>query len=119
MARRAEEFVYRGLIGSGSRHELREHRKRHVVGQLAELRDFLRRPRLLLAEIVAGKTEDRKPLGCKLAIQLFEPFVLRREAAFARDIHHERHLATVDPEIRRLAVERRCLQRVEGRHGSS
>ena len=41
VARCAEKLVNRGLVRSRLRHELRKHRERHVVGELAELRDFL------------------------------------------------------------------------------
>ena len=47
---------------------LREHWERHAVVQPAELRDLLVRSRLLAAEIVRRKSQDREPLVAILTI---------------------------------------------------
>ena len=47
---------------------LREHRERDAVVHLAELRDLLVRPRLLAAEIVRRKPQDREPFVAITAI---------------------------------------------------
>src|SRR5262249_38688882 len=57
MARRTEQSVDRRLIRPLLRDDLREHRKRHAIGQLAELRDLLGGAGLLLSEVVAGEAE--------------------------------------------------------------
>ena len=46
----------------------REDRKRHAVVQPAELRDLIVRPRLLAAEIVRWKPQDREPFIAITAI---------------------------------------------------
>ena len=59
--------------------DLGEHRKRHVIFAFAELSDLFGVARLLPAELVAGKTEHRKAARPKLALQLLQALVLRRE----------------------------------------
>src|SRR5690348_12619664 len=63
-----------------------EHREGDVVGQLAEARDLLRVARFLCTELVAGEAEHLEILIGELALQRFEPFVLRGEATFAGDV---------------------------------
>jgi hypothetical protein len=70
--------------------------------------DFLNRARFLSAKVVAPKTEDVEPFRARLTMQLLELFVLRSVSAFARRVHYETDLATVNPQICRLAVE--CLR---------
>src|SRR5688572_20606778 len=115
----AEVGVDRRLIGAGLGHHLLEHREGHVVGQLAEGRDLLRAPWLLTAEVVAREAEDVECLALHLALELLQPLVLRGEAALARDVDDEAHLAAVLAEIRRLAVEGVRLHVVKRAHGPS
>ena len=73
--------------------DLGEHRESDVVGELAEAGDLLLVPRLLVAELVAGKTEhgeaslratlDKAPRAPRTA----------GEAAFAGDIDDQKSLA--------------------------
>src|SRR5262249_7725698 len=55
--------------------------------------------RLLATELVAREAEDREALPRQLVVQLLEPGVLRREAALAGDIHHQRHRAAIVAQI--------------------
>jgi hypothetical protein len=93
-----------GDWSAGLGHHLREHRERDAVGELAELRNLLRRARLLVAEVVARESEDGEPFRRQLAIQFFESFVLRREAALAGHVDDQRHLALEDAEVGRFAI---------------
>jgi len=99
--------------------DFREHRKRDAEIHLAEFRDVGVRAGLLLAELIARKTEHRESSARILFVQRFEPSVLRREAALARGVDDQQHLAlevgqragfAVD-RLRRKVVDRshRCL----------
>src|SRR5438045_4189871 len=74
-----------------------------AVVDLAELRDLVLRPRLLRAELIAGKAEYFEPARVHLFVQRLEPLVLRREAAFAVDVHDQQHLVLVAVELLWLA----------------
>ena len=84
----------------------------HAAGQAAAFLSahakrvylLLRGARLLFAEIVARESEHVERLSLHLALQSFEPFVLRREAAIARDVHDQAHLAAIHAEISRFAT---------------
>src|SRR5579872_5318742 len=73
--------------------DLLEHGKAHVIGQSAELCDLTRVARLLRAELIAGEAENGKAFRRIFAMQLFEALILRREAAFARDIDDQENIA--------------------------
>src|SRR5258706_2151499 len=113
MSARAEICVDGRLSLAGFGDDLREHRKGHVVGELAEGGDLFTGAGLLLAEIVARKPEDGKPLVLQLAMQLLETFVLRRVAAIARDVDDQAHLATIVGKVSRFAEKRLRLQVIE------
>ncbi len=117
----AEVAVDRRLLGARLRHELREHREGHAVVLLAEARDLVGRSGLLAAEVVAREAQDHEALVLELVVELLEARILRREAALARDVHDERHLAVVLGEVGGLAGERRGLHGIEGisGHGTS
>src|SRR5579864_4059668 len=65
----------------------------HLVSALAEGGNLGLASRLLARELVAGKADDREALGRELAMQRLESAILRREAAAARHVHRQRHLA--------------------------
>src|SRR6185437_16641064 len=64
-----------------------------AVGEAAELRDLLVRPRLLPAEIVRRKADDDEPAALVSSIERFESFVLARIAAIARGVDDQQHLS--------------------------
>src|SRR5262245_50500850 len=100
-----EEGVDRRLAGAGLGLALGEEREADAVVALAERLDLLRRSRLLATELVAREAEDLEALPRELLVQLLESAVLRREAALAGDVHHERDLAAIVAEIGGAAVE--------------
>src|SRR5215510_9981028 len=114
MAARRQIRVDGRLIPAGPCNHLREHRERHVIRALAEGRDLFSRAWLLFAEVVARKAEHGEPLVLQLTVERFEPFILWRVSAVARDVDHERHLAAEVAEIGRLAKQRLSLQIVKG-----
>src|SRR3954454_23723676 len=73
--------------------DLGKHRKRDRIVARAELLDLRRVARLLAAELVAGKDEYREGARRKLPMHLFEALVLRGEAAGARGVDDQEHLA--------------------------
>ena len=105
----------RRLTAAGLGHDLREHRKRHVVSALAEGRDLLAGARLLIAEVVAREAEHGKALVLELAMQRLEPFVLRRVSAVTGHVDDQRHLAAIVAKVSRLAKQRLRFQIVKRR----
>jgi hypothetical protein len=85
---------------------LGEHREADLVVQAAKLRDLGFAPRLLAAELVAGKAEHRQATLAILAPQGFKPLVLGREAATAGDIDEQQYPA--------LAVLHRTRGTIQG-----
>ena len=73
--------------------DLREHGEGDVVVERAEGLDLLRIPRFLLAELVAGKAENRKAARRELLVKLLQPRILGGEAAFAGGVDDEQNLA--------------------------
>src|SRR6185295_2946229 len=73
--------------------DLRAQRKRDVIVDRAEPHDVRFGARLLLAELVARKADDREALAFQLAIHPLQPGVLRRVAALTRDVHDESNAA--------------------------
>ena len=63
-----------------------KHREADVVVRLAEGPDLGVRPRLLLAELVAGKAEHDQPPFPVLPIKGFQTLILRRVATLAGDV---------------------------------
>src|SRR5262249_60568858 len=99
------EAVYGCLCRSGLGVELGEHREGHPVIPLAEAPDLLGGARLLATELVAREAKHREALVPERIVQPLEPPVLRREAALAGDVHHQRDLATVLAQVARAPVE--------------
>ena len=60
---------------------------------------------LLLAELVAGESDDREPLVAVGLLQAFQPLVLGRQSALGGHVDHQEGLAPVVPEGRRLTLE--------------
>src|SRR5687767_4521805 len=98
--------------------DLLEHRERYPVGGAAEGRDFLGVAGLLLSELVTGEAEHGQPARSVLALERFEAFVLRCEAALARRVHDQEHLAFEGSEGRLSAIEPTYRDFVELGHGS-
>ena len=114
LAALAEEGVNGRLRGAGLGHHFLEHGKRDAVVLFTEDRDLLGRAGFLSSEVVARKAEHRKAARRELAVQFLEPGVLRREAAFAGDVHDERDGALVLAEIDIVPLQRFGVERVEG-----
>src|SRR6476660_376987 len=91
--------------------DLGEHRKRHVILGFAERLDLLGVARLLRAELVAGEAEHRKAARPKLALQLLEALVLRREPAGARGVDDQEHLP-LEPLQRHLLTGERLRRKI-------
>ena len=83
------EQVDRGA-GDG---DLGEHGEVDPEGGTAEGGDLVVRSRLLTGEVVGRKSQHGKALLPILLIELFQRVVLRRQAAFGRDVDHQQHLA--------------------------
>ena len=86
--------------------DLCEHRERHVVLVGAKLADCSLVARLLMAELVARKSEHSEAAPAKAPVQRFEAHVLRCEAALARNIDDQQRLAREVAERMRFAVDR-------------
>src|SRR5690606_14960401 len=82
-----------------------EHRKTDAVLALAKRPDFIRPARLLLAKLIAGKTEKLESARAVSFIQCFETLVLRSESAFACGVDDQQHLAGEIAQVDRLAGE--------------
>src|SRR3546814_8635515 len=80
------------LIGAAHR-DLREQREVHVVIRRAEILDLGVAAGLLFLEIVGREAEHFQPLAALVLIQLFQPFVLRRQTALRRHVDDQQHLA--------------------------
>src|SRR5690606_14238733 len=99
--------------------DLGEHRERHPVVALAELRDLLLVAGLLVAELVAREAEDDQALLAIGVLQLLQALVLRGEPALAGGVDDQHHLAGVRREVGVGAVDRGGVEVAEGSHGSS
>lgn len=91
-------------VGTGDV-DLGEHRKTHVIGQRAELLDLLLAARLLPVEVVGRETQHFQSGVLLFAIELFQAFVLRGQAALGGGIDHQQHLAAVVAQRGRSAVD--------------
>src|SRR5947199_6120551 len=96
--------------------DLLEQREGDLVIGRAERLDLARLPRLLRAELVAGKAEHRKAARRQIAIEILQAAILRREAAFARGVDEQEHLALEAPQRDLLAGKRIGLEVVNRRH---
>lgn len=85
--------------------DLGKHREGDVVGELAELRDLRFAARLLAVEVVGRKRQHFQALCALVAIQRFQPFVLRGQAALGGDVDHQQHLAAIVRQGGGLAID--------------
>ncbi len=76
-------------------HRLLKHRELHAVGVVAKVGNVLAFARFLLAKVVRRKAQHHQALGAVVGVQLFQPFVLGREAAVTRCVDYQQHLACV------------------------
>jgi hypothetical protein len=84
----------------------REHRERHVILVDAKFADCSLVPWLLMAELVARKSEHGEAALAKAPVQRFEARVLRGEAALARNIDDQQRLTRKVADRVRFAVDR-------------
>lgn len=85
--------------------DLGEHREGHVVGQRAEVLDFVLVTGLLVGELVTRESEDHQPLVGVLAVQLLQTLVLRGESAFGCGVHDEQRMAAISAQIDGIAID--------------
>src|SRR5690606_2719291 len=85
--------------------DLGEQRKTDTEAALAERGDLLLAVRLLLAELVAGKTEHHQAALAITLPQLLQSLVLRRETTLAGGIDHQQHLGRIGGESLALPVD--------------
>ena len=69
--------------------DLREHGKTYAVILFAKARDVGFASWLLCAELITGKAKHSKAPVFVLAVQVFEPRILRSKAALAGGIHDQ------------------------------
>ena len=81
--------------------------KADVIVQRTETLDFVLIPRLLVAELVAGKPQHRQAVFTMPAIQVLQARILRRKTALAGRIDDQQDLAAIGCERLRLAID--CL----------
>src|SRR5581483_12024197 len=86
--------------------DLLEHRKTDCVIALAKLLDFGSAARLLPTELVAGKTEHRKPPRRIGLLQRLQTLILRGETAGARGVDDQKDLTLKALQRDVLAFER-------------
>jgi hypothetical protein len=94
-----------------------EQGKGHVIIELAEALDFSSVTRLLVAELVARKSEHGEPLRVILTIQCLEASILRRKPTLAGNINDEKYLAAIRTEALPLAIDRCNVKIVQFTHG--
>jgi len=78
--------------------DLGEHGKFDAVVLFAELADLAFAAGLLLAELVAGKTQHRETVWAQFFVERFEARILRRESALARRVDDEKRFAPIGGE---------------------
>src|ERR1041384_5328053 len=89
-----EEFIKR--MGSWAVHlDFREKRKGDLVVGFAEFLDIRLGPRLLLPELVAGKTQQFESFPFVLLVKLFQPRVLGGVSAFAGHVDDQQDFSLV------------------------
>src|ERR1700686_5113753 len=96
--------------------DLGEHRKADRIVAFAELLDRFGIARLLVAELIAGKSKHRKTARPKFLMQCLEPLVLRREPAGARGVDDQEHLTLEPLQWHVLTGKRLCREIVNARH---
>ena len=75
--------------------DLGKHGEVDPVVETAELANCILVARVLIKELVAGKTQNLKPLTPQFVVQGLQAFELRCETTFTRGIHDQEHLAPV------------------------
>src|SRR3546814_13176556 len=70
---------------------------------------------LLFLEIVGREAEHFQPLAALVLIQLFQPFVLRRQTALRRHVDDQQHLALERSEVGVTAIDALDRDRSEER----
>src|SRR5262249_48445314 len=103
-------------MGAGAVHlDLGEERETDVVDRTAEALDGRPIRRLLLAELVAGESEHRKPAGRERLVEIVEAGILRGEAAMTRRVDDQHDLTLeaahrdfASREIERGEIMERC-----------
>src|SRR5437016_478349 len=91
-------------IASIDKH-FREHRETHLVGERAEPLNLLLIARLLIAELIAGETQDREATVPILSINGLKPGILLREPALTGHVHNQQDSPSVSRQRFRLAVD--------------
>src|SRR5690349_8442404 len=86
--------------------DLLEQREAHAVFERTEVADLFRVSGLLVPELVAGETQHGEAAVLVGAIQLFESFVLRGEAALAGDVDDQHRVAAPRVQLARLTLQR-------------
>ena len=86
-------------------HDLFEHRELDVEAGLAEFGDLGVGAWLLTGELVGRKAGDHQALVAIGFIELLQPVILGRKAAFGRHIDHQHHLAGEITQTGRGAVD--------------
>lgn len=96
--------VFVDIVGSCSNHgDFAEQREGDSVHGSHETVDLLVAAGLLLAELVAGESQDVEVKRTEVPLQLLQvSVVLVGETAVAGDVHHQRHLS---PERHQISYE--------------
>ena len=92
------------------------HRKSDAVVFLAERTDFGIAARVLCAELVAGKPQNRQSALALGVVQLFLAGELRCEAAGTRGVDDQNNLAAVIRQAYRRASDAAGVKIINGRH---
>ena len=92
-------------------------RKADVEIRFTKLRDVCAASWFLLAKLITGEGQHRKPARPVLLVQVFQVTVLRREAAAAGRVDDQQHLAVVVAQWHRAAIEHFCTEIVDAGHG--
>ncbi len=98
--------------------DLCEHRKADAVVPSTELLDLDLTTRLLLSELITGKTEHHESPVLEFVVERLQSCVLRREAALARDVDDEQGLTAVNVHLLRFAVDGHEVDVVEAHRSS-
>src|SRR6185312_2628153 len=82
-----------------------ENREAYVVDRAAEALDRRCITRLLLAELIAGKSQHREAARPEFLVEIVEPGILRREAAMAGRVDDQQDLVLEGGERNLAAIE--------------
>ncbi|CNT56605.1 Uncharacterised protein [Salmonella enterica subsp. enterica serovar Bovismorbificans] len=84
-----------------------EHRERDAPGAGTIGFNLLFAAWLLPHKLVAGKTQHDKPLICPRLLDIFQLFILRRQATSGGDVYNEQHFSGVFFKCSDLSINRR------------